>query len=114
LEKTPVLVGDATEYLDAMYSIHRLREVGYWIDIAASTRREVKLVVHDLEEGGISWMATSSPALAVPSRVAARLRRGAGAGGGVPSQGTSAGRTVSRTVERPPLSVAYRAGNVSG
>lgn len=51
MEKTPVLVGDATEYLDAMYSIHRLREVGYWIDIAASTRREVKLVVHDLEEG---------------------------------------------------------------
>ena len=46
-----VLVGDAAEDLDTMYPIYRLREAGYEVRVAAPTRRKVKLVVHDFEEG---------------------------------------------------------------
>jgi protease I len=51
MEKILVLAGDAAEDLDAMYPIFRLREAGYEVHIAAPTRRKVKLVVHDFEEG---------------------------------------------------------------
>jgi protease I len=51
VEKVLVLVGDAAEDLDAMYPIYRLREAGYEVHVAAPTRRKVKLVVHDFEEG---------------------------------------------------------------
>ena len=51
MEKVLVLVGDAAEDLDAMYPIYRLREAGYEVHVAAPTRRKVKLVVHDFEEG---------------------------------------------------------------
>ncbi|MDQ2672685.1 MAG: DJ-1/PfpI family protein [Actinomycetota bacterium] len=51
MEKILVLAGDAAEDLDAMYPIFRLREAGYEVHVAAPTRRKVKLVVHDFEEG---------------------------------------------------------------
>jgi len=59
-----VLTGDAAEDLDAMYPIFRLREAGVAVDVAAPTRRPVKLVVHDFEEG---WDAyTEKPGRQLP------------------------------------------------
>ena len=49
MQKVLVLVGDACEELDAMYPIYRLREAGYQADVAALTRREVQLVIHDFD-----------------------------------------------------------------
>lgn len=49
--KILVLVGDAAEDLDTMHPIYRLQEAGYEVHVAAPTRRKVKLVVHDFEEG---------------------------------------------------------------
>ena len=37
------------EELDAMYPIYRLREAGYIADVAALTRRDVQLVIHDFD-----------------------------------------------------------------
>ncbi len=51
MDRVLVLTGDACEDLDAMYPIYRLREAGYQVDVAAPTRKTVKLVVHDFEEG---------------------------------------------------------------
>src|SRR5215216_7252630 len=48
-QKVLVLVGDAAEELDAMYPIYRLREAGYVADVAALTRRDVQLVIHDFD-----------------------------------------------------------------
>ena len=48
-QKVLVLVGDAAEELDAMYPIYRIREAGYIADVAALTRREVQLVIHDFD-----------------------------------------------------------------
>ena len=48
-QKVLVLVGDAAEELDAMYPIYRLREAGYIADVAALTRRDVQLVIHDFD-----------------------------------------------------------------
>ena len=48
-QKVLVLVGDAAEELDAMYPIYRLREAGYTADVAALTRRDVQLVIHDFD-----------------------------------------------------------------
>ena len=47
-----------------MYPIFRLREAGYQVDVAAPSRRPVKLVVHDFEEG---WDAyTEKPGHLLP------------------------------------------------
>ena len=48
-QKVLVLCGDAAEELDAMYPIFRLREAGYAVDVAALTRRQVQLVIHDFD-----------------------------------------------------------------
>ena len=48
-QKVLVLVGDAAEELDAMYPIYRLRAAGYVADVAALTRRDVQLVIHDFD-----------------------------------------------------------------
>src|SRR3954452_11878318 len=49
MQRVLVLVGDAAEELDAMYPIFRLREAGYAVDVAALTRRQVQLVIHDFD-----------------------------------------------------------------
>jgi protease I len=49
MQRVLVLVGDAAEELDAMYPIFRLREAGYAADVAALTRRQVQLVIHDFD-----------------------------------------------------------------
>src|SRR5215207_2700895 len=48
-QKVLVIVGDAAEELDAMYPVYRLREAGYVADVAALTRRDVQLVIHDFD-----------------------------------------------------------------
>ena len=46
-----VLAGDAAQDLEVMFVKYRLTEAGYDVHVAAPTRRPVKLVVHDFEEG---------------------------------------------------------------
>jgi len=49
MQRVLVLVGDAAEELDAMYPIFRMREAGYAADVAALTKRDVQLVIHDFD-----------------------------------------------------------------
>jgi protease I len=51
MQRVLVLCGDAAEELDAMYPIFRVREAGYAVDVAALTKRDIQLVIHDFEEG---------------------------------------------------------------
>src|SRR4051812_11338387 len=44
-----MLTGDAAEELDVMYPLYRIREAGWDVDVAALTRREVQLVIHDFD-----------------------------------------------------------------
>jgi protease I len=44
-----MLTGDAAEELDAMYPLYRIREAGWEIDVAALSRRDVQLVIHDFD-----------------------------------------------------------------
>jgi protease I len=60
-----VLAGDAAESLEVMYPYQRLLEEGYEVDIAAPSKKKLRFVVHDFEEGydtytekaGYSWPA---------------------------------------------------------
>ena len=60
-----MLVGDAAEELDAMYPIYRLREAGYIADVAALTRREVQLVIHDFDPNSDAYTEKNGPKLPV-------------------------------------------------
>ena len=44
-----MLTGDAAEELDVMYPLYRIREAGWDVDVAALTRRDVQLVIHDFD-----------------------------------------------------------------
>jgi protease I len=46
-----ILAGDAAEDLEVMFVRYRLAEAGHEARVAAPTRRPIKLVVHDFEEG---------------------------------------------------------------
>jgi protease I len=48
-QKVLVLCGDAAEELDAMYPVFRLKEAGYEVHVAALTRRDIQLVIHDFD-----------------------------------------------------------------
>jgi protease I len=60
-----ILAGDAAESLEVMYPYQRLLEEGYDVDIAAPTKKKLRFVVHDFEDGfdtytekpGYSWAA---------------------------------------------------------
>src|SRR5213078_1156877 len=49
VQRVLVLTGDAAEELDVMYPVYRLREAGYAVDVAALSRRDVQLVIHDFD-----------------------------------------------------------------
>ena len=49
--KVLVVTGDAGESYEALYAIHRLREAGYGVDVAAPSKRRLHLVIHDFEPG---------------------------------------------------------------
>jgi len=51
MERVLILTGDAGEELEVYYMLYRLREAGYAVDVAASERRRLQLVVHDFEPG---------------------------------------------------------------
>ena len=44
-----MLTGDAAEELDVMYPLYRIREAGWICDVAALSRRDVQLVIHDFD-----------------------------------------------------------------
>ncbi len=63
--KVLILTGDAAESLEVMYPYQRLKEEGYEVHIAAPSKKKLRFVVHDFEEGydtytekpGYSWDA---------------------------------------------------------
>ncbi|MED4602356.1 DJ-1/PfpI family protein [Paenibacillus validus] len=46
-----ILTGDMAEALEVLYPLHRLKEEGYTVDIAAPTQKLIQTVVHDFEPG---------------------------------------------------------------
>jgi protease I len=50
-----MLTGDAAEELDVMYPLYRIREAGWDVDVAALTRRDVQLVIHDFDAGSDAY-----------------------------------------------------------
>ncbi|HTW09910.1 MAG TPA: DJ-1/PfpI family protein [Acidimicrobiales bacterium] len=63
-----ILAGDAAESLEVMYPYQRLLEEGYEVHIAAPSKKKLRFVVHDFEDGydtytekpGYSWPADIS------------------------------------------------------
>ncbi|MEU7044510.1 DJ-1/PfpI family protein [Streptomyces varsoviensis] len=63
--KILIVTGDAAESLEVLYPYQRLREEGYEVHIAAPTRKKLRFVVHDFEDGfdtytekpGYTWPA---------------------------------------------------------
>ncbi|WP_035848970.1 DJ-1/PfpI family protein [Kitasatospora azatica] len=63
--KVLIVTGDAAESLEVLYPYQRLREEGYQVDIAAPSRKKLRFVVHDFEDGfdtytekpGYTWPA---------------------------------------------------------
>ena len=51
VERVLILTGDAGEELEVYYMLYRLREAGYAVDVAATERKRLQLVVHDFEPG---------------------------------------------------------------
>jgi protease I len=47
MPKVLLVIGDAAEVLDTMYPLHRLREEGYEVLVAAPAKRTYHLVMHD-------------------------------------------------------------------
>ncbi|MDH6120688.1 DJ-1/PfpI family protein [Kitasatospora sp. GAS204B] len=63
--KVLLVTGDAAESLEVLYPYQRLQEEGYQVDIAAPSKKKLRFVVHDFEDGfdtytekpGYSWPA---------------------------------------------------------
>ncbi len=74
-----ILAGDAAESLEVMYPYQRLLEEGYEVDIAAPSKKKLRFVVHDFEDGfdtytekpGYSWPADLAFADVDPTRYVA-------------------------------------------
>jgi protease I len=56
VERVLILTGDAGEELEVYYLLYRLREAGYAVDVAASERKRLQLVVHDFEPGWDTYL----------------------------------------------------------
>ncbi|MER7762984.1 DJ-1/PfpI family protein [Streptomyces sp. NPDC097619] len=60
-----IVTGDAAESLEVLYPYQRLLEEGYEVEIAAPSRKKLRFVVHDFEDGfdtytekpGYTWPA---------------------------------------------------------
>jgi protease I len=65
MPKILMLAGDAAESLEVLYPYQRLLEEGYEVEIAAPSKKKLRFVVHDFEDGfdtytekpGYSWEA---------------------------------------------------------
>ncbi len=54
LKKMPqilIITGDAGESYEALYAVHRFREEGWRVNVAAPSARRLHLVIHDFEPG---------------------------------------------------------------
>ena len=79
MPKVLMLAGDAAESLEVMYPYQRLLEEGYEVDMAAPSKKKLRFVVHDFEDGfdtytekpGYSWEADVAFADVEPSDYAA-------------------------------------------
>ena len=79
MPKVLMLAGDAAESLEVMYPYQRLLEEGYDVEIAAPSKKKLRFVVHDFEDGydtytekaGYSWEADLAFADVDPSAYAA-------------------------------------------
>lgn len=60
-----ILTGDAAESLEVLYPYQRLLEEGYEVHIAAPSRKKLRFVVHDFEEGFDTY--TEKPGYAWPA-----------------------------------------------
>jgi protease I len=77
--KILLVTGDAAESLEVLYPYQRLREEGYDVKIAAPTRKKLRFVVHDFEDGfdtytekpGYTWPADLAFAEVDPADYAA-------------------------------------------
>src|SRR2546428_3973738 len=47
MEKVLLVIGDAAEVLDTLYPLHRIREDGFQVLVAAPEKRTYHLVMHD-------------------------------------------------------------------
>ncbi|MGW8381140.1 DJ-1/PfpI family protein [Streptomyces sp. ODS28] len=74
-----LVTGDAAESLEVLYPYQRLREEGYNVHIAAPSRKTLRFVVHDFEDGfdtytekpGYTWPADLAFAEIDPAHYAA-------------------------------------------
>lgn len=79
MPKILMLTGDAAESLEVLYPYQRLLEEGYEVEIAAPSKKKLRFVVHDFEDGydtytekaGYSWEADLAFADVDPSDYAA-------------------------------------------
>jgi protease I len=79
-----VVTGDAAESLEVLYPYQRLLEEGYTVHIAAPSRKRLRFVVHDFEEGydtytekpGYTWPADLAFTEVDPGRYAALVLPG--------------------------------------
>ncbi|MFF3768398.1 DJ-1/PfpI family protein [Streptomyces sp. NPDC001922] len=77
--KILIVTGDAAESLEVLYPYQRLREEGYEVHIAAPSRKRLRFVVHDFEEGfdtytekpGYTWPADLAFSEVEPSQYVA-------------------------------------------
>jgi protease I len=77
--KILLVTGDAAESLEVFYPYQRLTEEGYAVEIAAPSRKKLRFVVHDFEDGfdtytekpGYTWPADLAFAEVDPEQYAA-------------------------------------------
>lgn len=70
MEKVLLVVGDAAEVFDTLYPLHRVREDGYEVLVAAPEKRTYHLVMHDTHP---DWDITvESPGYRLASDIAFR------------------------------------------
>lgn len=66
--KILLVTGDAAESLEVLYPYQRLREEGYDVHIAAPSRKTLRFVVHDFEDGYDTY--TEKPGYSFPADLA--------------------------------------------
>jgi len=70
MEKVLLVIGDAAEVFDTLYPLHRIREDGYEVLVAAPEKRLYHLVLHEIPPG---WDITmESPGYHLASDIAFR------------------------------------------
>lgn len=63
-----LVAGDATESLDTWYPIHRLREEGIEVHVAAPQKKMLRSVIHDFEPGWDTYV--EKPGYLIPADIA--------------------------------------------